>query len=360
MNITDIKPWFDVSPFGMDSKSKEQVFTQRMSELTEYHSGRCPIYASILDAIGHNKDCGRLDQAPFLPVSIFKRLELISVPRESVLAVLTSSGTTGQLVSKIYLDEANSINQKRVLVRISSDFIGPKRLPMLVVDSPTHNLEMDTVPARRAAVLGFSTVARSITYALNSDLSLDEKTVRDFFRLHANEPCIIFGFTFMIWKYFLCPISVEGNAPQLPEAIIVHGGGWKRMVEQSVTNVEFKESARKILGIRHVHNYYGMVEQTGSLFFECDKGYLHCSVFSDVLIRRHQDFSVCEKNERGIIQLMSVLPTSYPGHNVISEDLGVLCGEDDCECGRKGKYFLVSGRISKSEVRGCSDVPRSI
>ena len=30
-------------------------------------------------------------------------------------------------------------------------------------------------------------------------------------------------------------------------------------------------------------------------------------------------------------------------------------GIDDCKCGRKGKYFLVHGRIKKAELRGCSD-----
>jgi hypothetical protein len=30
-------------------------------------------------------------------------------------------------------------------------------------------------------------------------------------------------------------------------------------------------------------------------------------------------------------------------------------GEDDCSCGRLGKYFQVHGRLAKAEVRGCSD-----
>jgi len=30
-------------------------------------------------------------------------------------------------------------------------------------------------------------------------------------------------------------------------------------------------------------------------------------------------------------------------------------GEDDCPCGRKGKYFVIHGRLKNAEVRGCSD-----
>jgi hypothetical protein len=36
--------------------------------------------------------------------------------------------------------------------------------------------------------------------------------------------------------------------------------------------------------------------------------------------------------------------------------VGVLLGEDDCACGRMGKYFRVNGRLKSAEVRGCSDV----
>ena len=108
--------------------------------------------------------------------------------------------------------------------------------------------------------------------------------------------------------------------------------------------------------LNNIYNYYGLVEQTGSIFIESkDCGYFHTSIFSDILIRDH-NFNVLKKNEKGLIQLFSVLPTSYPGHNILTEDIGELKGEDDCKCGLKGKYFLVHGRSEKSEIRGCSDV----
>ena len=50
-----------------------------------------------------------------------------------------------------------------------------------------------------------------------------------------------------------------------------------------------------------------------------------------------------------------MLPTSYPGHVLLTEDEGEILGEDDCPCGRKGKYFKIYGRIKNAEVRGCSD-----
>ena len=36
-------------------------------------------------------------------------------------------------------------------------------------------------------------------------------------------------------------------------------------------------------------------------------------------------------------------------------NIGEIINEDGCECGTKGKCFLVHGRAAKSEIRGCSD-----
>jgi hypothetical protein len=56
-----------------------------------------------------------------------------------------------------------------------------------------------------------------------------------------------------------------------------------------------------------------------------------------------------------VIQVLSCLPTSYPGHSLLTEDAGILLGVDNCPCGRLGKYFHVTGRLAQAEIRGCSD-----
>ena len=88
---------------------------------------------------------------------------------------------------------------------------------------------------------------------------------------------------------------------------------------------------------------------------ECECGHLHASNFSDVIIRRPYDFSMADIGETGIIQVVSTIPESYPGHSLLTEDEGVVEGVDGCPCGRKGKYFKVIGRLKNAEIRGCSD-----
>ena len=112
----------------------------------------------------------------------------------------------------------------------------------------------------------------------------------------------------------------------------------------------------QLCGITSVHDYYGMVEQTGSIFMECEFGNMHTPIFSDIIIRNPYDFSIADVGEQGIVQTLSVLPKSYPGHSLLTEDEGIELGEDDCNCGRLGKYFKIIGRVKNAELRGCSDI----
>ena len=62
-----------------------------------------------------------------------------------------------------------------------------------------------------------------------------------------------------------------------------------------------------------------------------------------------------ENGKKGLIQLFSLLPTSYPGHSILTEDIGEIVKNNSCECSNIGKSFKVHGRSTNSELRGCSD-----
>ena len=82
---------------------------------------------------------------------------------------------------------------------------------------------------------------------------------------------------------------------------------------------------------------------------------MHTSIFSEIIIRNPLTHEICEPGQLGLIETISVLQKSYPGHVLLTEDLGRLIGVDDCKCGKLGTYFVIEGRIKKAELRGCSD-----
>jgi len=202
--------------------------------------------------------------------------------------------------------------------------------------------------------LGFSIYAKDMTFLLNEKNEINYDILKKFISTNKNKKKIIFGFTFMVWQYFFEKIKKSKNY-KFPNTLILHGGGWKKLNDKKISNQKFKNQIKKYLGTDKVMNYYGMAEQTGSIFFECKEGYFHNSNFSEILIR-DKNFNLCKFGEEGLVQTISVLPKSYPGHNFITEDIGVIYGENDCKCGRIGKYFKIIGRVEHAELRGCSDV----
>jgi phenylacetate-coenzyme A ligase PaaK-like adenylate-forming protein len=343
-------------PYSLSQKDKTILLDDILLKLSRYHHANCDEYQRIVDALGFNLLPNHPHKSlPHLPVRLFKEYDLKSVASENVFKTMTSSGTSGQQLSKIILDKQTAALQTKVLVKIVNSFMGQSRLPMIIVDSRDVLKNKNMFSARGAGILGFSMFGREKIFALDENMQLDENLLADFLARYSGQRILIFGFTFIIWEHLFKYFLDKGSFPDLSGAVLVHGGGWKKLLKDSVSPVEFKASLKDNFGISSVHDYYGMIEQTGSIFMECDLGHLHASIFSDVIIRNHVDFSEMPIGKKGIIQLVSILPKSYPGHSLLTEDEGVLIGIDDCCCGRKGKYFKVTGRIKNAEIRGCSD-----
>ena len=346
-----------IDPYGLRHDDKERVLLDGLIELTELHRERCGEYGRILKLLGYDRDrVSSTSDIPYIPVRMFKDYELLSVDRAEVVKTMTSSGTSGQRVSKIFLDRENVKNQTKTLASIISSYIGKKRLPLLLLDTEMVKKDRSMFSARGAGIIGFSTFGRDVTYALDENMELDIERVRSFYEAHGNAPVLMFGYTYMIWQFVVRKLEEKGLAFPFRDVVLFHVGGWKKIREQSVDTSEYNRRVNNVLGGNvRVHNYYGMAEQLGSVFVECEYGHMHCSNYSDVHIRRPEDFSEAETGERGLIELLSLLPTSYPGHALLTEDEGEILGEDDCPCGRCGKYFKIHGRIRGAELRGCSD-----
>ncbi|WP_114418149.1 acyl-protein synthetase [Marinospirillum perlucidum] len=344
-------------PYNLQKQEKQPILLEGLNELNAWHHQNCTEYSNLLDAIGMEPPwyTKSVTETPYLTVPLFKQLELKSISEEDVFKVLHSSGTTGQTPSRIFLDRDTAALQSKTLVRIMQHWLGKPRRPMLILDHPGVIKDRQAFTARGAGIQGISFMGRNHCYALHEDMSLNLEAIIKFEQAHSHEPVLMFGFTFMVWVYFLQALQKEGIKLNFPKGFLLHSGGWKKLQDQSVDNSTFKQEAQQLLGLNAVHNFYGMVEQIGSIFVECEEGHLHTPAYADVLVREPGSWKVLNTGQTGLLQLVSLIPKSYPGHSLLTEDLGKILGEDSCPCGRAGKYFLVEGRMKRTEVRGCSD-----
>lgn len=346
----------NIPPYSMSKEEKHEFLTDILKELSLEHYRLCPEYQKIVDGLGVDlSSIKSYYDIPFLPVRLFKEYELRSIDKDQVAKTMTSSGTTGQQVSKIFLNKETSANQTKTLTKIVNSYIGNTRLPMIILDTSAIVKNRAMFSARGAGILGFQMFGRDKIYALDENMQLNIDGLTAFLEKHKDEDIFLFGFTFMIWQHFYEELKKSGIRLDLSRGTLIHGGGWKKLVDKKVSPKEFKQALNDVCGLTRVYDYYGMVEQTGTIYMECECGHLHASIFSDVIMRRPKDFSICGLGEKGLVEVVSVLPKSYPGHALLTEDEGIVLGEDDCPCGRKGKYFSIIGRIKNAEIRGCSD-----
>ena len=101
-----------------------------------------------------------------------------------------------------------------------------------------------------------------------------------------------------------------------------------------------------------------MAEQGGVIFVDCEYGYKHVPNYALVNMIDPYTLEPVSIGETGLIQVISSLATSYYGQSILTEDIGVLEGIDDCPCGRKGERFTFHSRIEKAEIKGCGDTFR--
>ena len=345
------------NPYSMNAKEKSLFLLGYLKNLSLVHEKKCLGYRNFLKLFpGTIFDWQKIEHVPAMPVRLFKMYDLYSIEPALVLKTLTSSGTTGKRVSKIFLDAITAKRQSKILVSITKNFVGKKRVPMVIVDSVGLLKDRTKLNARAAGILGYSVFGRDHFYCLDKDLNVLADELHAYLEKYNDGPILIFGFTFIVWQSLL-QFAVKNDTKFNfgDQSILIHGGGWKKLGDQKVDNKKFKDLLKDHLGIRKIHNYYGMVEQVGSIFMECSRGYLHCPDYAEVLIRNPSTLDICEFGEEGVVQVLSILPVSYPGHSLLTEDLGTIHGQDDCGCGRLGKYFSISGRMPLAELRGCSD-----
>ena len=343
--------------------SENQEFVELQKNLCLYHYHKNKYYKKIIDNIFSFESIKNInksiDNIPYIPIELFKKYDLYSTNLENIFKVLRSSGTTSNTPSKIFLDRENANSQTLSLSKIFTEFTGLNRPAMIIADCNETIKNKQSFSARAAGIIGFSYLCRKPTFALDTEMNLILEDIENVVSNANNKNILLFGFTFIIWLHMLKnKLPNEIKSALSKKGVLVHGGGWKKLQSNNITKDQFKLKVKESLGIENIINYYGMIEQTGSIFMECEKGWLHSNPLCTVISRDQKTLKRSKPGEIGIAQAISSIPTSYPGNSILTDDLISIKGTDDCTCGRKGVYFDILGRLKASDPRGCSDTYR--
>ena len=144
---------------------------------------------------------------------------------------------------------------------IMRHWLGPTRLPMLIIDHPDVVRQRHGFSARAAGIQGMMLFGRHYCYALNEDMSVNIDAVAQFLQRFSHERIFIFGFTFMLWAHWLQQPDVQALCRRyaLQDSVLLHGAV-EKLQAQAVSTAAFNARVNTVMG--QVSTLYGMVEQT--------------------------------------------------------------------------------------------------
>lgn len=352
-------PTFSLEP----AEHEARLLALLQNELT-YAAKRNERLARYLDAWPSDyRTAKSVADLPYLPVGAFKVSPPLTLnATQNIVRTLASSSTTGQTPSRVALDAPTSRRMVKGVVAITSDFIGSMRRPYLVIDTAETLSGDGQLGARAAAIQGLRPFATEMVCCLNGDGAgeprIDEPRLSSFAAKWGTAEVLAYGFTFVIWQHFVRPLRERGIRLQMPNMRVLHSGGWKRLQDQAVTREAFAAGVAEVFGCGtdRVLDFYGMVENVGIIYPDCEYGHKHVPAFAAVIVRDPLTLRPVAEGQQGLVQVCSVLPTSFPGFLVLTDDIAQVIRYDGCACGRRGISFRFVKRVPQAEIRGCGNI----
>jgi Acyl-protein synthetase, LuxE len=354
-------------PYASCPGEHRDLLRAGVREAIEFHAAHCPLFDRWYRKQGVDPAAEVTDLAkvPFLPVSIFKRMNLASVPEQDAVRVLKSSATSSQIPSQVVLDRTTRDRQMRTLGLLLSELMGATRRPFIVLDAaaaaaPGEDLELS---ARVAGLRGYLMMASETHYVLEAKGGQPELNVK---RLSAmlekyraqNTPVCLIGYTYMLYQHVVKPLAAAELCLQLPEgSMVLHFGGWKRLQQQAVDRERLNREVAQVFPTAQpcVRDVYGFTEQLGVIYPDDGQGVRLAPVYAEVIVRDPVTLEALPEGMTGLLEFITPLPHSYPGIALLLDDMGRIVSRDKGEDGRYGTRFEVTGRAQGAEIRGCGD-----
>src|SRR3989344_6631913 len=159
------------------ARTERADFLSAIRESLQHHYKYSKNFRKFVDvnAFDINKDFS-VQEIPFLPVSVFKELELITGSPDKIKKRVFSSATSGNKPSTICLDQITIDRQRAALTQIMSDYLGTQRKNFIILDSPkvAHSADGE-VSSRGSAVRGMLPFALRTFFVLNDDLTINKE-----------------------------------------------------------------------------------------------------------------------------------------------------------------------------------------
>ncbi len=322
----------DKKIFNRSKALSQTDFLELAIETFRFQVDNVPVYQKFVKYLGVNvSSVNRLEQIPFMPISLFKTHKVLANDLTEEL-VFTSSGTTGMPTSKHYVAYVDWYQQS-YRMGFELAFGSPKQYCILAL-LPSYLERGGSSLVYMVEDLIQSSHHPSSGFYLNQYDQLAHTIIQ---LEQQKQPTLLIGVSYALLDL------IERHQFKLNYTKIIETGGMKGQRKELIKE-EFYTNLKEGFGVYTIYSEYGMTELLSQAYSNAD-GMYNCPPWMQVLIRDVNDpFHYMPKSKSGGINIID-LANRYSCSFLATQDLGQINADGS---------FGVLGRFDHSDIRGCN------
>lgn len=323
------KQYFKSKIFKIESDAE---FESLALKLFRFQAEENDVYRQYLDLLGViPRQINSLQQIPFLPISFFKSHK-VTTGSFDPKKVFSSSGTTGQQVSKHYVEDPELYEKS---CRLGFERVyGPVKDYCVLALLPSYLERSGSSLIYMAEKMIEASADPESSFYLH-DLEKLYAVLQD--KIKSGQKTLLLGVSFALLDF--------AETYSLPEShlIVMETGGMKGRRKEMIRE-ELHALLCRGLGVKSIHSEYGMTELMSQAYSR-GSGKFTTPPWMKVLVRETDDpFTAAKPGKTGginVIDLANVDSCAF----IETQDLGRIYADAS---------FEVMGRFDNADIRGCN------
>ena len=302
-------------------------------KIFQYQYNHIPIYRRFCNYLGKTIiNVKNSSEIPFLPIQFFKKEKIVS-NTDDIQQIFTSSGTTGDQVSKHFITNLNIYKKSfekgfKYFYGNVEDYVILSLLPSYLERSGSSLVYMADMLMKK------SNQSESGFYLHNFD-----DLYKTLITLHKQKrKVILLGVSFALLDF------INTSNIKLDDSVIIMETGGMKGKRKEMIREELHFFLKKGFNVSSIHSEYGMTELLSQCYAK-EEGKFKCPPWMKIYIRDTEDpLSLLRINKTGginIIDLANINSCSF----IATQDLGKL---------HEDSTFEILGRFDHSDIRGCN------
>lgn len=310
----------------------ESEFQETALHVYSYQYAMNPVYRKFCNLIGAGNDIRKVEEIPFLPVELFKTHKVLCGNMQAE-KIFSSSGTTGQAVSKHYVHRIQ-VYEESLKKCFEKSYGSPKDYCFLAL--------LPSYLERKGS---------SLVYMVRKLMDLSGHTDNGFYLyehkelaqaisrlINCRQAVILIGVSFALLDFSESyPCALSNNF------IVMETGGMKGRKKEMIRD-NLHEILCSRFQVSRIHSEYGMTELLSQAYSK-GKGLFRPPPWMRVMIRDLNDpFHYLKPGKTGAINIID-FANIHSCTFLSTQDLGRVFSDGT---------FEVLGRFDQSDLRGCN------